>query len=183
VIVTVLWEDQLGGPISSFGPHQLLLACLEDQTKFTRTELNRQVISNPLKGNGNVRRALRQDLGKYPGCVFAVFDRDQVQRLWAARPPNCLRALRDALAADAPGQYDVVFLIDNIESVVDACCRALSRPVPPKKPSLNVRDRILNAAAWGAESVRRSILDDVPSFERLVRKVGDIVAASYILQG
>lgn len=175
MITTVLWEDQLGGQTKSFGPHELLIACLEDRTGQPRTVLKHLVVSVPLKGNGNVRRALQRNLGKLiqSGPVVAVLDRDKAQDLWSQKPPNCFGGLRSALRHDAPGDYDVVFLVDNIESIIVACCHALGEPVPTTKPSPNHRDRIIGKVVWCPASARQAVCIAVPSFGRLVQRVAD----------
>lgn len=180
MIITVLWEDQLGGQAKAFGPHELLIACLEDRTGQTKTALKRLVVSVPLKGNGNVRRALQRNLGKLVqnGPVVSVLDRDKAQDLWSPKAPNCFGGLRSALRQDAPGEYDVVFLVDNIESIVAACCHSLGEPVPTTKPAPNHRDRIIGKVVWGPLSTRQGVCNAVPSFERLVQRVADRLGAS-----
>ena len=172
-MITVLWEDQLGGQVKSFGPHELLLACVADDLGRSRFALKYEVVSVPKKGNSNVRRTLQLELDKLRGSgqVCAVLDLDQVLNLWHSnrRPNNCFSGIREALSEDAPGDYEVVFLVENIESVIAACCNALSEPVPSKKPSLNERDRILSRVAAGSVGMRHVVRNSVPSFDRVVR--------------
>ncbi len=174
-MITVVWEDQLGGQVKAFGPHELLLACVADDLGRSRFALKHEIVSSPKKGNSNVRRTLQLDLEKLrnSGQVCAVLDRDQVLNLWHStrRPNNCFSGIREALSEDAPGEYEVVFLVENIESVIAACCYALSEPIPSKKPALNERDRILSRVATGSAAMRQIVRKSVPSFDRLVRFV------------
>ena len=63
MIITVLWEDQRGGMVKGFGPHELLVSCVADELRCARDEVKKLIVSVPKKGNGNVIRALEQELG------------------------------------------------------------------------------------------------------------------------
>jgi hypothetical protein len=174
--ITVLWEDQRGGIVKGFGPHELLVACVADDLQRTSEAIKRSIVSVPKRGNGNVMRALQQDVSKLSrsGPVCAVIDRDKVQELWPAgqRPPRCLSGTRAAVAAKAPGEYELILLIENMESIIAACCQATRGDMPGSKPSPDMRDQILRKVAWSGEaSARATIRDAVPSFDRLVRWV------------
>jgi hypothetical protein len=179
VKITVLWEDQRGGIIKGFGPHELLVSCVADELRCTRDGVKHCVIPAPRKGNGNVIRALKQDLDKLSrsGPVCAVLDRDQAVNLWPAgsRPATCLSGIRAAVAGLAPGDYELILLDTNVETVVTACCGALGSVAPVSKPSPDERDRILTRAAWSAASTRASVRSAVPSFDRLVRWIANNV--------
>lgn len=173
--LTVLWEDQRGGVIKGFGPHELLVSCVADELQRARDDLKKLIVSVPRKGNGNVMHALQRELDKLRnlGPVCAVLDRDQAVNLWPAgsRPATCLSGIRAAVADLAPGGYELILLDANVETLVTACCRALGSGAPVSKPSPDERDRILARATWDAPRVRALVRDAVPSFERLVQWV------------
>ncbi len=176
MIITVLWEDQRGAEVKGFGPHDLLLACLADDTGGPRDTLKRLVESHPKKGNGNVRAALQRNLAglSASGPVFAVIDRDKIRQLWrypGPPPPDCKPGIAEPFRLDAPGDYDLVFLVDNMESLVAAARNALAVPHPSTKPNPDERDRLLARAAWGARDVRAAIRGSCTSFDRLVARI------------
>ena len=177
--ITVLWEDQRGGQQKGFGPHDLLAACVADRLAINVGQIRPYLLSVPKKGNGNlVRRALACDLDRLPktGPVFAVLDRDKVEELWKPdeRPANCMAALRQRIVQEAPGSYDLVFLVENVESLVEDCCVTLRLAPGRRKPTPEGRDAILARAVWSADpSQRGRILDRRPSFKRLVGRVAE----------
>ncbi|MEX1367036.1 MAG: hypothetical protein AB1Z98_28170, partial [Nannocystaceae bacterium] len=76
------------------------------------------------------------------------------------------------LRQDAPGDYELVFLVQNMETLVFAVCSVTGRPAPSRKPNPDERDRILAGVVWGeTPEVRRRIRDECPSFDRIVGKV------------
>lgn len=177
IIITVLWEDQRSARANRFGPHELLLACLADDLGRDRGALERRVESRPQKGNGSLRKALKQELPRFAksGPVIAVIDRDQIHDLLPRTPPppSCMSGITTRFRQDAPGDYDIVFLVRNMETLVETVCRATGRDVPLNKPTPDERDRLLMAAVWGAPpQTRISIRSDCPSFDRLVTRVG-----------
>lgn len=173
--ITVLWEDKLTVLARGFGPHDLLVSCVADDLQCAPEALKGTVVPVPKKGNGNVMRALEQELDKLrrSGPVCAVLDRDKAAELWPAgqRPPACLSGLRTAVSERARGDYELVLLIENMETLVDACCRAMMTDMPRAKPSPDTRDRILGKLAWGEADARTIVRNAVPSFDRLVRWV------------
>lgn len=80
MIVTVLWEDQLGSEARGFGPHELLVTCLTEELGMDRESLRRCIFSVPKKGVGNIRTELRKNIRRLTrsGPVVAVVDRDNV---------------------------------------------------------------------------------------------------------
>jgi hypothetical protein len=170
--ITVLWEDQRGVITRGFGPHDLLVSCVADELRCARDAIKRHIDSVPKKGNRNVVKALKQDLDKLSrGPVCAVIDRDKILDLWPAaqRPPGCLTGISGALHREAQGSYELILLIDNVETLVAACCHALGISEPASKPSPDERDRLLQRVAWGDTSARRAVREAVPSFDRLVK--------------
>lgn len=175
MIVTVLWEDQRGVAAKGFAPHELLLACLADDLEIDRESLKRSVESHPQKGVGNVRRSLERNILRLTksGPVIAVVDRDQIHALWPPKPPppSCMSGVMARFRRDTPGAYDLVFLVRNMETLIDCTCRAIGRGSPPGKPSPDQRDQLLMPAVWGVSSVRHTIRETCPSFDRIVKRV------------
>ena len=187
MILTVIWEDQRGVLAKGFGPHELLVSCLADDLQpdgaaLQRYEVEASVESTPMKGNGKVLRTLKSDLARLRrrGPVVAVLDRDRILDYWqpGQRPAACLTAIRRAIFADAPGDYELVLLSENVETLMQACCDATSTTMPLGKPSPDERDNILGRAAWAHAAVRTQVRAAVPSFERLVSKVREQVRAA-----
>ena len=107
------------------------------------------------------------------GPVYAVLDRDKILKLWAVgeRPPACLSGIQKAMSVKAPGNYELILLIDNMETIIEACCKATQRAMPRSKPSPDERDRILGGLTWGDAKARDIVRTVVLSFDRLVRRV------------
>ncbi|KAB2930077.1 MAG: hypothetical protein F9K24_17970 [Leptonema illini] len=180
MIVTVLWEDQSSSIRAGFGPHELLVSCPADELSIERNEIKNLVESNPRKGNGNVRASLKKDLKKLSnsGPVVAVLDRDKILDLWkkpGPPPADCWNEIDTRMKSDAPGEYCLLLIEQNIESLLEAACAALSQPVPEKKPNPNERDTVLNRAAWENLTVRADIRQRCPSFDRIVRRVTEAI--------
>ena len=163
---------------ASYSSHASRMICSRRVTKMISTAralVKPCVLPVPMKGNGNVIRALQQDVSKLSrsGPVCAVLDRDKAPELWRVgeRPPACLSGIRTAVAAKAPGDYELVLLIENMETIIEACCQATRMDRPRSKPSPDLRDRILGKLAWGDADARTSVRNAVPSFHRLVKWV------------
>jgi hypothetical protein len=162
VKITVLWEDQRGGIMKGFGPHELLVSCVADELRCQRHLVTTYIVPAPRKGNGNVIRTLKQDLSK----------------LSRSGPASCLSGIRAAVSVSAPGDYELILLDENVETLVTACCGAIGSIAPVAKPSPDERDRLLGRAAWAAANVRGRVRRDVPSFNRLVQWVAKKVPAT-----
>jgi hypothetical protein len=174
VKVTVLWEDQRPANAKRFGPHELLVACLADEIAQARDTLSPRIISVPMKGNGNVLRAIQQNLGRLgeAGPVCAVFDRDKIRDLvGGGSAPLCMSGIKRLILAEVPGEVELLLLDQNIESLVNACCRVAGVEAPIAKPRPDLRDRVLGRTAWSTSGERAKVRAAVPSFERLVRWV------------
>lgn len=174
--ITVLWEDSPGGETKGFGPHALLVACVADELGLEREKIRGQISSVAAKGVGNIIRALKTNLTKLnrAGKVFAVVDRDRAAELWktASPPPNCMSAIRERIAKDiAGGEYELVFLVQNMESLLDACEDPSHAKVGVRKPTPDQRDRVLGRVTWDASSRRDRLRTSCPSFDRLVKRV------------
>ncbi len=170
MIVTILWEDQ---GAKGFGPHTLLLSCLEDWGLGSKWDLRRHITSVPKKGNGRLLKALRRDAQRLSdgGRVFAVFDRDKTHEMWHPPAPACMAGTSVKVKDEAPGEYEIVFLDKNMESLCAAAARGLRETPPATKLTPDGRDRLLNRLASSGRGERAEMLDACPSFERLVRKV------------
>ncbi|HOU92278.1 MAG TPA: hypothetical protein PLU22_14600 [Polyangiaceae bacterium] len=172
MIITIWWEDarQAVRP-KIYGPDQLLAACVADELSCSLKEVERVVCGHPLKSAGNVMRCLRDDVPNLKlGPLCAVLDHDKVLALWSPqeRPPPCKRSISAAIRAQAPGECGLVLLVENMETLVAAACRAMGRPVPPEKRPTE-RDRALQALAFlGTADRRRRVRDEVDGFDRLV---------------
>jgi hypothetical protein len=194
MIISVLWEDRQGVIARGFGPHELLVSCVADELlascvadEFQRARVlvKKYVRSNARKGNGNVIRDLQQfsSLSR-TGPVCAVIDRDKVRdRLGGMKvPPTCFSGIRAAILAMAPGDYELVLLIENMETLLEECCLATGSVMPRPKPSPDERDPILEKLAWGDAAVRSSVRETVPSFDRLVQWVTNQLASAITRQ-
>jgi hypothetical protein len=180
--VTVLWEDSRGVETKGFGPHELLLACVADKIGRERRDVAALVKSVAKKGVGNVIKALKTDLAKLrsAGPVFAVIDRDKAREIWkpAPLPADCMSAIRTRIATDVGGsEYELVFLVQNMESLIHACGEGSLMKPQTLKPNPDQRDRILGRAAWEASpAVRLKLLLTCGSFGRLVDRVGAVLS-------
>jgi len=193
MIVTVLWEDQRGVQAKGFGPHELLLSCLVDRCADSSNQadrsrlhekLRRHVLSVPKKGNGNVLRELTGRLQKLSkgGPIVAVLDRDRIADLWRGRKdvrvPDGMCHHKVQIKNDAPGDYEVIFLVENVETLTTALLQARG-PARSGKPTPDERDRILGGATWGDPQRRKGLLEQVPSFARLVSKVAERISPAF----
>lgn len=182
MIVWVLWEDQRA-PSRDFGPHRLLLSCLADdvEERLEHWLLDKLVRPIPKKGNSSVLKALKEDLEKLQGLTCAVFDRDKAHLLWgkAHEPARCRTAILAKIKGDASGEYEVILLEDNVETLFDVCQQVLGEAPRKKgeKPSRDERDACLRRAA-GRPEARRKVRHEVPSFDRLVKRVGRLLESA-----
>lgn len=181
MIVWVLWEDQRGEGTKYFGPHALLISCLQDDfgDRFARRFLDERVRANPKKSSSKVLADLKANSRQFldSGALCAVFDRDQAHRLWSDPPARCLTSLLERVRSDVPGPCEVVFLDKNVETLTAACRKAVGKEPSNVKPSPAERDAILGNLAFSASpELRARVRADVPSFDRLVRKIREKIA-------
>ena len=174
MIVTVLWEDQRAAG-KGFGPHELLVSCLADELATEASTLKKRVRSHPKKGNAKVLADLKLNAARLrnSGPLFAVIDRDKVRKLWSAAdaPTDCLSGLGKHFHRDAPGDYELVFLIQNVESLLDIAADVLGEAKLRSKPSPDERDGLFQRCTSVTSEVRLRIRQGCPSFERLVQLV------------
>lgn len=182
--VTILWEDQRSRAIKGFEAGKLLEACLCDRRELpvgTRLAIEHL----PKKGNGAVIAAMKREFGRLGklGPVLAVLDRDRIHGLWAKDPPtNCILGVRTRIVQDCDDggwreSRDIVLLVDNMESLVDACLQARQRGKLHEKPNPDERDRWIGAVVWGDPPTRKRVLELCPSFARLVDRVDAVLPA------
>lgn len=170
-MITVLWEDQRAAQASAFGPHVLLLACVSDDTGKDRWGLRDSVIAVPKKGNANVLVELRRSTRPQ---VLAVLDWDRAPELAGVQGTPCFSSVRESLAAkhEPTDRRRVVFLRNNVESLLLHASKVLNVPPPTSKPSPNQRDVLLAKLAHHGDSKRRADLRSaIPSFDYLVTRV------------
>ena len=185
MIITVLWEDQRGAEAKGFGPHELLLSCVDDELNCGRNQLRNLIESHPKKGIANVRGAIQRDITRLAnsGPVFVVVDRDRIRDLWKTspdQPADCMSSISQRFREDARGDYDLVFLVHNVESLIKTTCEVLGKPYPARKLGPDERDRLLGGAAWARTPAARStIRDQCPSFNRLVARLSACAGALY----
>lgn len=176
MIVTILWEDQRGVTTKGYGPTALLVACLADTLGLERKEIDNKLSGVPKKGAGNVNKTICNDGARIldAGPLLAVIDRDKVfDHLRQPKPAtNCMQPVRQAILDQAQGLVcEIVFLIDNMESLLSTCCLALGKEALGSKPTPDERDSILSQVAWSTPKVRNQVKNGCPSFARLVDRV------------
>jgi hypothetical protein len=177
----VLWEDQRATG-KEFGPDLLLKSCVTDDRSENRyANWWKRIEPIPKKGKEKVWMALREDLPDLAaaGAVVAVLDRDRAHELCGLKSrPACKSLLLQPLRRQAPGEYELILLEDRLETLFDACRRALGQKGLPVKPNPNERDDIFRKIAFGpSPDPRKQVRREVPSFDRLVGKVRDLIAS------
>ncbi len=179
MLVTVLYEDQMGRQPRGSGPHALLVTCVQDRLGCLRSRLLDTVVGLPKKGDSKVLAALRDDLEQMlnSGPVVAVLDNDRARECLGLPPKACKREVLASLQARAAGAVTVVLLEQNVDDLARACATALETEAPKGKPDPDERDRMLQAAAWGTPTQRQAILNAMPSFRRLVDKVAEALSS------
>ena len=162
-----------------------MIHSLSDELGVEPWKLERLVESHPKKGNAKVLIALKSDADRIAnsGPVFVVLDRDQIRELWkGAMPPDCNPGIKSRILGEAPGAYELVFLVNNVESLTDIVCDAMGVPKPTRKLGPDERDRLLRRAAKGSAETRAKIRAASPSFDRLVRLVSESLRALKMLE-
>ncbi|MFO0750880.1 MAG: hypothetical protein U1F43_35195 [Myxococcota bacterium] len=148
--------------------------------------MNDAIKSLPKRGNGNVGRALKEDVAKLArsGLVVAVIDRDKARDLWKKSPPpvpDCKSGIAARLRSEAPRDYELIFLEANVETLVERTCMVLGRVVPAEKPTPLARDGILADATWRASRTPRDqIRAACPSFDQIVKHVVCLTPAEVV---
>lgn len=179
-MITLLWEDEQGLDARRFGPHVLLVACVADDLSADRRRIDSRLRSLPKKGNGNVVRAIREDLPDLckPGPVMAILDSDQIAGLLGEPMPApiCLVRASKATLAKFPGDYQLLLLERSVDTLVSSVCQLTSQQLVRNKATPDERDRILCKAAWNpSRRVRDDLRGLVPTFDRLVRRLAKVL--------
>jgi hypothetical protein len=174
--ITVLWEDERGEVAKGFGPHELLVACLADELEMPREQLHGRISSLPKKGRDKLREALKHELRRFArlGPVLAILDKDKVRDFWkgqAPPAPACMSGMTSRIHEDVPGDYDIVFIERNVDTLVDVVCEATGHGIPLGKQRPDRRDQLLTRAVWAGPPVRQAVRAACPSFDRLVMRV------------
>lgn len=191
--VFVLWEDNAISPISKFGPHVFLIACVAARLGTNRYELARseRIDGRPCAGNSKLFLELKRgplwDSGEH---VVAVLDTDEIHdRLPGIRARRTIadghyEAWRDSVVSEirkrAPDQVqhrlDICMLDANLETLLSLVGHgALGLDEALRKDRLH-RDKLLHRAASDDELVRRACAQ-MPSWEQLVETVARILSA------
>lgn len=179
-MITLLWEDECGLDARRFGPHVLVVACVADELGIEmheRRRLEDQLLSFPKKGNGNVVRAIREDLADLQrvGPVMAVLDSDQIGGLLGEplAPDACLVRSAQLTRAKFPGDYRLLLLERSVDTLVTVACSLTAQSIRGKKATPDERDRVLCKLAWqGSRTGRDDLRARVPTFDRLVGRLG-----------
>lgn len=187
ISAVVLYEDQRGST-KEFGLHNLVASCIADRTGDTVWAVLPGLLAVPKKGNGNLLKACREDeqLAARGRKVVAVFDGDEVRPLLRLPADACRTLVRERIEEGCPfaGHLVVVLLEDNLEGVIEAL--RLCEGAAPESAraeaershgSLESRDRLLNALAYGPErrADRDCVLKVMPSLERLVATLASLL--------
>lgn len=103
--VFVLWENHATGPVTRFGPHTFLVACVANLLATDRFELLRseRIKGRSCNGNSNVFRELaRRPLWDAVPHLIAVLDTDKLHELLGgeARKAGRRSGLRYLVVAD-----------------------------------------------------------------------------------
>lgn len=174
LVATVLYEDSAPATPTNYGYHGLVLACVADRTGRERWSLAAVVVGRPMRGAGKLKKELedKADLLMAGGAaVIALFDRDKVGSVFQL--PN--NATNEQVIAKAQKKIAagvrIVLLDRNLETVLDACCRALDLARPTGKLRPSDSDAVFHKAAAADARVREEVLREVPSFESLVNEV------------
>jgi hypothetical protein len=179
-LATIFYEDARARQSKNFAPHRLILACVKDrlaerERHIELRDLEELTVDIVMKGDGNLLSALRQDASDLSvrGPVYALFDRDRIHillKISARADTICRPRIVREIVGHPPivPERNIVLLEQNMETVINACCEALQRPVFENKPNPQERDDAINPVVWGTIQQRNAVLSRVPSFARIV---------------
>lgn len=190
--VFVLWEDRAISPITRFGPHVFLVACVASRIGTDRYALARSqaIDGKPCSGNSNVLRELqREPLWDSGVQVVAVLDTDRLHdRLPGIRsrqvvPDTEYPRWSDAVVAEirrhAPhrGQahLEVCLLDRNLETLLAILGQGVRELDDALGKSRLDRDKILQRASSDESMVRRACAE-MPSWDHLVETVARLMS-------
>lgn len=185
--VFLLWEDRAVGPITRFGPHVFLVACVASRLGMDRYKVARSqaIDGKPCAGNSNVLRELQRgplwDSGVH---VVAVLDTDELhdrlpgissrRMVPDAEYPRWSGAVTAEVRKHAPdhGQahLDVCLLDRNLETLLAIIGRGVRELDEALCKSRLDRDKLLQRSA-GDETMIARACTEMPSWEDLVATV------------
>lgn len=185
--IFLLWEDRAVGPISRFGPHVFLNACVASRVDTDRYKLARSEVigGRPCAGNGNVLQELQHPpLWDAAIHVIAVIDTDKIHDLFRNIPSRSTIAdaeyerWSDAVVAEvrkraperAGNQLEVCLLDRNLETLLAVIGREVRELDDALGKSRLHRDKILQRAAGDASLLAKACAE-MPSWEHLVATV------------
>lgn len=175
---TILYEDERSADARNFGPHELLIACLIDDTGMTREELKKILHPVPRKGDGKLKKELNINGLRLldAGVLCAVFDHDKSRKCFSLPAQACKSELLLSIRQCIPSKtFDVILLENNVEDLILACCQIDGKPAPTTKPSPLERDKYCDSVAWSDKIKRDQLRSSMPSFDRLVRVAKQMV--------
>jgi len=190
--IFVLWEDRAIGPLTRFGPHVFLVACVASRMGVNRYELARseRIDGRSCAGNSNVLRELRRgllwDSGAY---VVAVLDTDEIHDRFPVIPSR--RTIADAeyerwsdavvteVRRHAPDEghprLEVCLVDRNLETLLALIGQGAREVDGALGKSRLDRDKILQRASADESLIFRASAE-MPSWERLVATVVRLLA-------
>ncbi|MGK4004965.1 hypothetical protein WMF31_20215 [Sorangium sp. So ce1036] len=187
-LAVILYEDQRG-PEKEFGLHNLVVACVADDTGKDRFALRRELDGRPMKGVQNLLRSCRRDICRLSSRgqqVFALIDDDAIRHQLkhegvseSAEDAAVVRAIKEKCGA--PERLHVVLLKENTETVIQAaehCDKGLTRSLVAQalQKDVNARDAIFNRISWQSDrAVRDCIRQRVEAIQEIVKALITLV--------
>jgi hypothetical protein len=186
--LVVLYEDSRG-QTKDFGPHELLLALVADDTRADFWHLRGRVDGRPLRGIGNVVKAIKDldRLSPSGGKVLLIVDGDHIRETLSLPREADGAEIERALArrSSHPARVVVRVLHQNIESLLaaardcDPSLGAQEVEAALRRKDVNARDAILVRIARSEHlrAVRDCIRREMPSFASAADALAALLAA------
>jgi hypothetical protein len=168
--VRCFYEDDPGEQVKNFGPHALTLATIADRTGTPQWTLASQVEAVPKKGVAKLLKAVALEQPHDGLRVLALVDDDRIRTQLGLAADATDEVVMARLSAEVPG-VTFVRLVRNVDDLVRHTSVALGLSAPTGKSTPRERDRVLNAAAAGARSVRDVVTGSMPSWASWVSAV------------
>jgi hypothetical protein len=187
--ITILYEDSAAdGQVKEYGPHMVVKQCVADRLHKSPWEL-KTLEGMPRNGASNIIKDCRRvppQIGRDGRLVVAVYDADKIHREVNNIQPEaklpagaCKRDMKPVLRAACAWQerLEIVFLEENIETVLEAVCACAAVPAELRRLAVerkqrNERDIVLRKIlAPNDRALRDAVLQQVPSLGYLVDKV------------
>jgi hypothetical protein len=192
--ITILYEDSAAdGPVKEYGPHLLVRQCVADRLGKSPWELS-TLEGMPRNGASNIVKDCRRvppQIGRDGRLVVAVYDADKIhrevnnlQREVKLPAGACKRDIKPILRAACAWQERlvIVFLEENIETVLEAVCACAAvsvelRRLAVERKQRNERDIVLRKILGPSDrALRDAVLQRVQSLGYLVDKVAAALA-------